>query len=51
MTPSTFVAFRFSKYFTKQSQDLWKEMVGKIYTQDELDTVIKYRDEYRAKHK
>jgi len=37
--------------FTKQSQDLWKEMVGKIYTQDELDMVIKYRDEYRAKHK
>ena len=37
--------------FTKQSQDLWKEMVGKIYSQDELDTVIKYRDEYRAKHK
>ncbi len=36
--------------FTKQSQDIWKELVGKIYTQDELDMVIKYRDEYRSKH-
>jgi TRAP-type C4-dicarboxylate transport system substrate-binding protein len=37
--------------FTKQSQDAWKELVGKIYTQDELNMVLKYRDEYRAKHK
>jgi TRAP-type C4-dicarboxylate transport system substrate-binding protein len=37
--------------FTKQAQDLWKELVGKIYSQEELDMVIKYRDEYRAKHK
>ncbi len=37
--------------FTKQAQDSWKDLVGKIYTQDELDMVIKYRDEYRAKHK
>jgi TRAP-type C4-dicarboxylate transport system substrate-binding protein len=36
--------------FTKQSQDIWKELVGKIYSQDELDMVIKYRDEYRSKH-
>ena len=36
--------------FTKQSQDIWKELVGKIYTQDELDQVLKYRDEYRSKH-
>ena len=37
--------------FTKSSQDAWKEMVGKIYSQAELDMVLKYRDEYRAKHK
>ena len=36
--------------FTKQSQDAWKELVGKIYSQDELNMVLKYRDEYRAKH-
>ena len=36
--------------FTKDSQEAWKEMVGKIYTQQELDMVLKYRDEYRAKH-
>jgi TRAP-type C4-dicarboxylate transport system substrate-binding protein len=37
--------------FTKQAQEVWKELVGKIYTQDELDMVIKYRNEYRDKHK
>ncbi len=37
--------------FTKQSQDVWKDLTGKIYTDDELKMVIKYRDEYRAKHK
>jgi TRAP-type transport system periplasmic protein len=37
--------------FTKQSQDVWKELTGKIYSKDELDMVLKYRDEYRAKHK
>jgi TRAP-type C4-dicarboxylate transport system substrate-binding protein len=37
--------------FTKLSQDSWKELVGKIYSQEELDMVLKYRDEYRAKHK
>jgi TRAP-type C4-dicarboxylate transport system substrate-binding protein len=37
--------------FTKQSQDAWKELVGKIYSQDELNMVLKYRDEYRAKHR
>jgi TRAP-type transport system periplasmic protein len=36
--------------FTKQSHDAWKDLVGKIYSQDELDLVLKYRDEYRAKH-
>jgi TRAP-type C4-dicarboxylate transport system substrate-binding protein len=37
--------------FTKLSQEAWKELVGKIYSQEELDMVLKYRDEYRAKHK
>ena len=27
------------------------ELVGKVYTKDELDMVLKYRDEYRAKQK
>jgi TRAP-type C4-dicarboxylate transport system substrate-binding protein len=37
--------------FTKDSQEAWKELTGKIYSKEELDMVIKYRDEYRAKHK
>ena len=37
--------------FTKDSKEAWKELVGKIYSQEELDMVLKYRDEYRAKHK
>jgi hypothetical protein len=45
-TPATLV-----DDFTKQAQDVWKDLVGKIYTQEELDMVIKYRDEYRSKHK
>jgi TRAP-type C4-dicarboxylate transport system substrate-binding protein len=36
--------------FTKQATDSWKELTGKIYSKEELDMVIKYRDEYRAKH-
>ena len=37
--------------FTKNAQESWKELAGKIYSKDELDMVLKYRDEYRAKHK
>jgi TRAP-type C4-dicarboxylate transport system substrate-binding protein len=37
--------------FTKQSKDVWADLTGKIYSKDELDQVIKFRDEYRAKHK
>jgi TRAP-type C4-dicarboxylate transport system substrate-binding protein len=37
--------------FTKQSKDVWTDLTGKIYSKDELDQVIKFRDEYRAKHK
>src|SRR4051812_4368418 len=35
--------------FEKQAQDVWKDLTGKIYTKEELDMVLKYRDEYRAK--
>jgi TRAP-type C4-dicarboxylate transport system substrate-binding protein len=37
--------------FTKQAQATWKDLVGTIYSKEELDMVIKYRDEYRAKRK
>ena len=37
--------------FTKQSQELWNELAGKIYSKDELKRVLDARDEYRAKHK
>lgn len=37
--------------FTKQAQDLWNELAGKIYTKEELKMVLDARDEYRAKHK
>lgn len=36
--------------FDKASQEVWKELVGKVYTQDELDMVLKFRKEYRDKH-
>jgi len=35
--------------FTKKATELWSELVGKIYSKEELDMVLKYRDEYRAK--
>ncbi|MEO6777512.1 MAG: TRAP transporter substrate-binding protein DctP [Kofleriaceae bacterium] len=37
--------------FTKQAHQAWTDLAGKIYSKDELDMVLKYRDEYRAKHK
>jgi TRAP-type C4-dicarboxylate transport system substrate-binding protein len=36
--------------FTKASQELWQELVGKVYTKDELKMVLDARDEYRKKH-
>jgi TRAP-type C4-dicarboxylate transport system substrate-binding protein len=33
----------------KAAQQVWKDLVGKVYSQEELDMVIKYRDEFRAK--
>jgi len=43
-TPVTMVAD-----FEKNAQEVWKELVGKVYTQAELDMVLKYREEYRTK--
>jgi TRAP-type transport system periplasmic protein len=37
--------------FDKLSQEVWKEQVGKIYSQEDLDSVLKYRAEFRAKGK
>ena len=37
--------------FTKTAQEVWKELVGKVYSQAELDMVLKHRDEFRAKKK
>jgi TRAP-type C4-dicarboxylate transport system substrate-binding protein len=37
--------------FTKQSMELWDQLVDKIYSKDELKMVLEARDEYRAKHK
>lgn len=37
--------------FTQQAQGTWKDLTGSIYSKDELDMAIRYRDEYRAKHK
>jgi TRAP-type transport system periplasmic protein len=36
--------------FEKAAQEVWKELAGRLYTQKELDMVIRYRDEYRAKN-
>ncbi len=32
-----------------QAEKVWTEMVGKVYSQEELDMVLAYRNEYRAK--
>jgi TRAP-type transport system periplasmic protein len=37
--------------FEKKSEEVWTEMAGKLYTKEDLAKVLKYRDEYRAKHK
>jgi TRAP-type C4-dicarboxylate transport system substrate-binding protein len=35
--------------FQKAAQDVWKDLTGKVFTKEELDMVVKYRDEFRAK--
>lgn len=37
--------------FTKNAAEVQKALVGKVYEQADIDMVIKYRDEYRAKNK
>lgn len=32
------------------AKEVWKSLVGKVYSQAELDMLLKYRDEYRAKN-
>jgi TRAP-type C4-dicarboxylate transport system substrate-binding protein len=39
------------KAFDDAAKSVWAEMTDKMYTKAELDMVIKYRDEYRAKPK
>jgi TRAP-type C4-dicarboxylate transport system substrate-binding protein len=45
----TTVAFKAD--FDKAAQAVWKDLAGKVYTQAQLDDVLKYRQEYRDKHK
>jgi TRAP-type transport system periplasmic protein len=35
--------------FEKKAQEVWNEQAGKIYSKDDLEKVLKYRDEFRAK--
>ena len=42
-TPATMVA-----EFEKRSKEVWQEMVGKVYSKEDLALVLKYRDEFRA---
>jgi TRAP-type C4-dicarboxylate transport system substrate-binding protein len=35
--------------FEKAAQETGKDLTGKVYSKEELDMVIKYRDEFRAK--
>jgi TRAP-type transport system periplasmic protein len=35
--------------FQKAAEQVWKNLVGKVYSQAELDMVLKYRAEYRQK--
>jgi TRAP-type C4-dicarboxylate transport system substrate-binding protein len=35
--------------FEKNAQEVWKELTGKVFSKEELDMVLKYREEFRAK--
>jgi len=37
--------------FDKASHEVWQELTGKVYSKAELDMVLKYRADYRARHK
>jgi len=45
-TPAAMVAA-----FDKIAEESWSEMAGSVYSKKELDMVLKYRQEYRDKHK
>jgi TRAP-type C4-dicarboxylate transport system substrate-binding protein len=45
-TPAAMVA-----EFDKHAKSVWTEMAGKMYSKADLDLVLKYRDEFRAKNK
>lgn len=36
--------------FDKAAKEVWASLTGKMYSKSELDMVLKYRDEYRAKN-
>ncbi|MBK7070976.1 MAG: TRAP transporter substrate-binding protein DctP [Myxococcales bacterium] len=36
--------------FDKAAKDVWADLTGKVYSKAELEMVLKYRDEYRAKN-
>lgn len=36
--------------FRKNAEEVWQSLAGKMYSKEELATVLKHRDEYRAKH-
>lgn len=44
-TPAAMVAD-----FEKKAKEVWSEQAGKMYSKEDLDKVLKYRDEYRAKN-
>lgn len=44
-TPASMV-----RNFEKAAKEVWYELAGSVYSKKELEMVIKYRDEYRAKH-
>jgi TRAP-type C4-dicarboxylate transport system substrate-binding protein len=35
--------------FSKNAQEIWNELAGKVYSKEELDMVLKYRKEFRDK--
>ena len=36
--------------FTKQSEKVWQDLTGKLFSKKDLETVLKHRADYRAKH-
>jgi len=36
--------------FDKAAQEVWNELAGKVYSKEELEMVLKHRDDYRKTH-